>query len=256
MFAWGETEVFAKGRRVSRRATTNRRSTDRCTVTNGDRRDARGRAGRRRVRREARAPARVARTGRDATARRGPAARGLRTGSSATTAVGTPARGPTLKTHPRQMTSRTVAGNGPRARGRSGVTRTARGRGRRRPCRRRCGGRRRAVDGGEARRMGSDTFCTRGLDVGRLERDAMFARGPPGNARATLARAVHAESRRTLGAATRAAMEALMTAAILSTVRRATGGGWVLEYRPCRARSPSYRLARRAIRGRRSLIGR
>lgn len=75
MFAWGETEVFAKGRRVSRRATTNRRSTDRCTVTNGDRRDARGRAGRRRVRREARAPARVARTGRDATARRGPAAR-------------------------------------------------------------------------------------------------------------------------------------------------------------------------------------
>lgn len=75
MFAWGENEVFAKGRRVSRRATTNRRSTDRCTVTNGDRRDARGRAGRRRVRREARAPARVARTGRDATARRGPAAR-------------------------------------------------------------------------------------------------------------------------------------------------------------------------------------
>ena len=105
--------------------------------------------------------------------------RGLRTGSSATTAVGTPARGPTLKTHPRQMTSRTVAGNRPRARGRSGVTRTARGRGRRRPCRRRCGGRRRAVDGGEARQMGSDTFCTRGLDVGRLERDAMFARGPP-----------------------------------------------------------------------------
>jgi hypothetical protein len=36
---------------------------------------------------------------------------------------------------------------------------------------------------------------------------------------------------RTLGAATRAAMEALITAAILSTMRRATDVGWVLEYR-------------------------
>ena len=39
-----------------------------------------------------------------------------------------------------------------------------------------------------------------------------------------------------------------MTAAILSTVGRATGGGWVLEYQRCGARSPSYRLSCRAIR--------
>ena len=82
-------------------------------------------------------------------------------------AVGTPARAPRSANTPQQMTSRTVAGNGPRARDRSGVTRTARGQGRRHPCRRRCGGRRRAVDGEEARWMGSGMFCTRGLDVGR-----------------------------------------------------------------------------------------
>ena len=115
--------------------------------------------------------------------------RGLRTGSSATTAVGTPARGPTLKTHPRQMTSRTVAGNRPRARGRSGVTRTARGRGRRRPCRRRCGGRRRAVDGGEARRTGSDTFCARAVWMLAGSSGMRCSRGPP-RKRARDARAI------------------------------------------------------------------
>ncbi len=175
-------------------------------------------------------------------------------------ALGPPSAPRSTERDPQQMTSRTVAGNGPRARDRSGVRRTARGRCRRRPCRRRCGGRRRAVDGGEARRTGSDTFCARAVWMLAGSRAGCDVRVVlPGNARATLARSVHAESRRTLGAATRAAMEALITAAILSTVGRATGGGWVLEYRRCRARVALYRL-RFSIRlrrsPRRSLIGR
>ena len=149
------------------------------SASRGDRRTARGRASRKRgARIRGSIPARVARARRHATARRGPDGSSGRA-SLARTRVGTPAAPRSTERDPQQMTSRTVAGNGPRARDRSGVRRTARGRCRRRPCRRRCGGRRRAVGGGEARQMGSDTFCTRGLDVGRLERDAMVARGAP-----------------------------------------------------------------------------
>ena len=216
---------------------------------------ARGRAGRRRVRREARAPARVARTGRDATARRGPAARAPN-GVLRDDGGWDPRAGPHSENTP--ATDDIANGRRKRAARARSIGRYTYRTGARpatplpkkvRRAATRCGWRRGAADG--VRYVLHARF---GCWQARAGCDVRVVL--PGNARATLARSVHAESRRTLGAATRAAMEALMTAAILSTVRRATGGGWVLEYRPCRARSPSYRLARRAIRGRRSLIGR
>ena len=104
-------------------------------------------------------------------------------------ALGPPSAPRSTERDPQQMTSRTVAGNGPRARDRSGVRRTARGRCRRRPCRRRCGGRRRAVDGGEARRTGSDTFCARAVWMLAGSSGMRCSRGPP-RKRARDARAI------------------------------------------------------------------
>ena len=217
---------------------------------------ARGRAGRRRVRREARAPARVARTGRDATARRGPAARAPN-GVLRDDGGWDPRAGP----HSENTPATDDIANGRRkqaARARSIGRYTYRTGARPatplpkkvRRAATRCGWRRGAVDG--VRYVLHARFgCWQAESGMRCSRVVL-----PGNAREALARAVHADSRRTLGAATRAAMEALMTAAILSTDGRVTGGGWVLEYRRCRARSPSYRLAREANRPRRPLIGR
>lgn len=104
-------------------------------------------------------------------------------------ALGPPSAPRSTERDPQQMTSRTVAGNGPRARDRSGVRRTARGRCRRRPCRRRCGGRRRAVDGAEAWRTGSDTFCARAVWMLAGSSGMRCARGPP-RKRARDARAI------------------------------------------------------------------
>ena len=169
-------DAVARGRGDHPRRVLHRREVG--SASRGDRRTARGRASRKRgARIRGSIPARVARARRHATARSGPDGSSGRA-SLARTRVGTPAAPRSTERDPQQMTSRTVAGNGPRARDRSGVRRTARGRCRRRPCRRRSGGRRRAVDGGEARRV-RYVLRSRGLDVGRLERDAMFAWSSP-----------------------------------------------------------------------------
>ena len=80
MFAWGRGVRERETRLVARDDRTDEidgpmYSHERRSTGPTARADARGRAGRRRVRPEARVPARVARTGRDATARRGAAAR-------------------------------------------------------------------------------------------------------------------------------------------------------------------------------------
>ena len=126
---------------------------------------------------------------RHATARSGPDGSSGRASRSSGRALGPPSAPRSTERDPQQMTSRTVAGNGPRARDRSGVRRTARGRCRRRPCRRRCGGRRRAVDGGEARRTGSDTFCARAVWMLAGSSGMRCSRGPP-RKRARDARAI------------------------------------------------------------------
>ena len=160
------------------------------SASRGDRWTARGRASRKRGSRiRGSIPARVARTS-GATRPHGADRTGAPDGRpSRGRALGPPSAPRSTERDPQQMTSRTVAGNGPRARDRSGVRRTARGRCRRRPCRRRCGGRRRAVDGGEARRTGSDTFCARAVWMLAGSSGMRCSRGPP-RKRARDARAI------------------------------------------------------------------